>query len=200
MRRILCASAALLLTGCALSKAPYRPVAYYDIETSGAPADPGGAKPLDRALQIGRFVMLGPYKTRMMYRKDAQRLARDEYHRWIQPPEELVARELFRAMSASGRFTEVVATAHANADLRLSGVVLRLECSADLQAHLQMTLRLEDVSRGKLLLSRQYEEKQALAEEAPEAFAQAAAAALGRIAAAALEDVAAAAGEAASGP
>jgi len=182
----------LLCGGCALSRNPYQPVAYYDIRPEAPEQKPGSA-PLALTLQVRRFDMLGPYRTRMVYRKSEHRLVQDEYNRWIQPPEQLIEREFYRVLSASGRFRRVVTHMGAEADLMLSGTVLRLETGPDLTAHVQLSLRLEEPGEGNVVLSKQYEVMQPLRDQTPEGFADAVSLALEKIFAGALEDIAEAA-------
>ena len=191
--RLAALSTLAVLTGCALLREKFEPVSYYDLSAPGAVAaapDATGALP---SLRVTRLDMLGPYAGRMTYRKTEHRLVHDEYHRWVQPPRDLLTRELYRRLSGSGRFRQVLSpNAAGQENLRLAGTVLKLECTPDLAAELHLVLTLEHADDGRLLFDRHYEDSEAFEEPTSEAFAEAASTALERIVAALIKDIAAA--------
>lgn len=189
--RILATGVAMVLAGgCMLVPEEYQPTTYYDLKT--APATES-REPVTgyTSLAIGRFQTLGPYQTRMVYQKSPHHLVRDEYNRWILPPDELVAREYYRNLAAAGMFKRVHPVMHNDADLVLRGVILRLEATPDLKAAVTVVIRIEE--RGKngnlVLVSERYSETQPIQSTDPEAFASASSTALSRIIARTLRDL-----------
>lgn len=194
--RALCAGAALALlavaAGCALYRAPARAVQYYDVRAEVAG---GCGRALPHALQVARFVMAGPYRAPMVYRKSAHRLDRDPDNRWIDAPEELLTRGFLRAFATSGCFAQVLPdAAPLAAGYRLTGIVLTLECDPQLNADVALSVRLDSVGGApEVAFEKTYAEKARLEGNNAEAFADAAADAVSTILRHAIQDVAAAA-------
>ena len=188
MRSLLLLLAAALSTGC-LSSRKLRPVQTYDMQTrfSAAQSPPDGKEvaKVDTVPVVAQLRMLGPSETRMLSRSSAHRLEHDEYHRWVQPPEKCIARELHMALRR--RFGGV--TGSSKGEAQLYGDILATEATPAGSAHLAMELRLVDGRQGNVLLSKLYERVEAIKTPGPEAFADAMSAALESIIDEALGDV-----------
>ena len=71
----------LLFSGC-VGQSKYTPVSYYDF----------GQPELSKIeLNVDTFTVEGPYQERFIYRVDGNRLDKDEYKRWAQAPDLLLA-------------------------------------------------------------------------------------------------------------
>ena len=192
MRLSLLLCVVTFLTGC-LSPRELRPVHTYDMQTRFSASMPGSATVsggqavtnVDTVPVVAQFRMLGPGGTRMASRSSAHRLEHDEYHRWVQPPEKCIARELHLALRRQfGGFGP-----SGKSEARLYGDVLAVEITPARSAHLAMELRLVD-DRERVLLSKLYERVESVKRPEPEAFADAVSAALESIIDEALTDIA----------
>ena len=179
----------LTVAGC-LARGAYHPVRYYDLRTrfsdpATEQASPQRAAPV--AVVVDRFRMIGPHETRMVYRHGPRRIEQDEYHRWIQSPEDLIAREFRFALG--DRFPRVIGARQSSA-LRLSGDVLVLEIGSDKTAILSLDLTLTNPDGDSVLLSKRYRRQTDLQGHTPDAYAGALAAALESVIGEAIEDIA----------
>jgi len=186
---VMAGAVVLLADGCALTRNSPRPMAHYELRIPVLPTAAAQAAPV--SIAIGRFGALGPHGTRMLYRKGPHQVARDEYNRWVLPPNELVAREFYRGFAASGAFHQVISRTRDNDALQLTGTLIELEATVDLRAHVRVDIVLTNPQSSQAPVSREYSDKEPFSPASPEAFAAAASEALGRIVAAAVDDVAA---------
>jgi ABC-type uncharacterized transport system auxiliary subunit len=99
----LTAAGALLLTSCGAA----RPVKYYTIEPE-AVADAMSPQPFPMALLVGRITAPHLYREdRLVYESSPVELGTYEYHRWAEPPTEMLESMLIQALRGSGRYREV---------------------------------------------------------------------------------------------
>ena len=176
------------LTGC-LGQSKYRPIHSYDLQTqySSVRATLPPAIPVGAVVAVDQFRMIGPAESRLMFRQSDHRLHQDEYHRWIQPPEQCVAKEFHMAIRRRFR---VAPSGGPPRVARLLGSIITLEATQEQTAHLVIELRLIDDATGKRLLSEFYERREPIANSKPEAFADAMAKALESVIEEALQDMA----------
>jgi|SRR5665213_239398 len=98
------ALAAGLLTGCGAA----RPSKFYELTIPGDSANAGEGSPFPVTL------LLGPLRAGHLYREDAivysssaEAMGTYEYHKWVEPPNEMLAEMLLRELRASGKYRAV---------------------------------------------------------------------------------------------
>ncbi len=169
----------LFLTGCLVPNQSYQPVNHYDLTTDAElrplPLNVGAS------VEIGRFDTVGPYGRRMVYRKGRHRLVQDEYNRWIEPPDQLTRHAFYRMLANSNAFKSVSMPPAPDADLRLEGTILRWETDPELNAVIELNIRLLILGPDKLIMSKHYTQTEKLDEAGPTHFAEAASAAMMQI-------------------
>jgi ABC-type uncharacterized transport system auxiliary subunit len=93
---------ALMLCGCGSSK----PIRYFTIQSSTAPAVPTGAQ--STSLLVARIngaeFLRG---TPIAYRVGANEIGTYEFSRWVEPPVEMVQINLIRALKSTGNYMSV---------------------------------------------------------------------------------------------
>lgn len=137
------------LTACsALKPTPVTPSALYRLEgvTTGAPAAPRarpGASMAPTLLISTPQAASGLDSPRILYVRQAHRLAYFAQSEWVDTPARMLAPLLVTALDRAGLFRAVVSTPTAvKADLRLDTEVVRLQHNFDTTpSHVRMTLR-----------------------------------------------------------
>ncbi|MCF7853367.1 MAG: ABC-type transport auxiliary lipoprotein family protein [Candidatus Pacebacteria bacterium] len=154
-------------------------VSFYDLRTTVTVQTAHPRSSL--SVGLGRFLNAGPYNERMVYRKSAHPFVEDDYHRGVQPPEDMMSREPYNAMAKSELLDDVITQGAMDADLYLTANIITFEVDPELNAVIQLAASLRRVDTSETLLSNVYEQKEALAERTPEAFAAAASRAAQRL-------------------
>ncbi len=93
---------ALNLAGCGTP----RPIKFYTVQLPAAPTAPASTYPID--LLVG--FITGPSLLRaqpLVYRADTNQIGIYQYHRWVDPPVDLVQRKLIRMLQCSGDYQSV---------------------------------------------------------------------------------------------
>lgn len=164
--------AGMILAGCRLPQPRVRAVSHFALN-----ADTASTPEMRRSsanLEIGRFDTIGPYDHRMVYRKSPTKLVRDEYNRWIEPPERLLRHAVYRALVETDIFETVSPVPVPRSDLRLDATILRWETDPDLNAVIEVNVRLTAVDTDAVVMTRYYVQTQKLQSATPEHFADAA--------------------------
>jgi ABC-type uncharacterized transport system auxiliary subunit len=94
------------LGGC-LGSREFTPVRYYSIDTLSASA-PQVARSWPVSLGIRPFTAATRYRDRILYRLSEVEVGFYQYDRWVDPPEEMVARVVASTVRGSGLFRQVV--------------------------------------------------------------------------------------------
>ena len=178
-RLLLLAAAALTLNGCVLNKETYRPVHYFDLKSDGQVNR--AEKQIDVILGIAQFQMIGPYKSRMVYRKSANRLAVDDYNRWIQPPEKLTTLQVHRGLLKSGLFKDIIKDRTNAGDFRLTASIHDMEYGPDRKAHFEIDVLIRAVEDDVIVHHKTYRADVPVQRPEPESLAAALAEGLLRI-------------------
>lgn len=138
-----------------------RPSKYYTLEVpsgSGAPA--ASVNPYAAALLVGRLSTPHLYRdTRVVYRTGATEIGTYEYHRWVEPPTDMLEAALMRVLRASGKYTSVQRQgANARGDYIVRGRLNEFgEVNAGaLTARVSFEMDLYDVKSGTTVWSHLY--------------------------------------------
>jgi ABC-type uncharacterized transport system auxiliary subunit len=126
MHRTYIASTVLLALGLAGCGMP-RPIHFYEIETPTAPARVNTTRPID--ILVGRIT--GPTfleSEPIVYRTGSNEVGTYQYHRWSDPPVELVQANLIHLLRSSGDYQNVLrAGSGATQELIVRGRLDRFE-------------------------------------------------------------------------
>lgn len=191
---------AFLLWGCGSLKEPAPKIAYYTLEYP-VPRPVGGGPATKATLLVKRFSVAPEYRMqKMVYREKAFR--RDAYPecRWRAHPGDLVSYCLARDIRAAGLFSAVFPDGSGSEGLYgLEGSVdafYENDGAEGWEAVLGITVavldeREPDVTR-RVLLQRQYEEREPCGEKTPEGVAAAMSRAMERVSARVVGDMASA--------
>ncbi len=162
---LICMSLSLaLLCGCGiLSKEPYRPVNYYDLDCKAA---------VNEALniRIDEVSSVRPYSEKMVFRISGNRLEIDEFNRWADSPAELVRK--YFTLAFQKKSPEAPA-------LELKAEILQFE--ADLENRSVKIVIQAAVSGQKTVSDRIYSQNVALEKVTGENFARGVETALSKI-------------------
>jgi len=148
---------ALLLGGAAGCGAA-RPSKYYTLEMSTEPPAASNSYPV--ALLIGRIRAPQLYRdTRIVYRTGSTQMGTYEYHRWVEPPTDMLGAMLLHRLRASGKYRSVeLLRSNARGDFILHGRLQELEevDGATLAARVVMEIELHDPKTGAVVWSHFY--------------------------------------------
>jgi ABC-type uncharacterized transport system auxiliary subunit len=96
--------AAGLTAGCGAA----RPSKYYQLTVPGDLAPAANPNPLPITLLVGRMTGSALYREdQIVYSSGGQSMGTYEYHRWAEPPTEMIAEILLRQLRASGQYRGV---------------------------------------------------------------------------------------------
>lgn len=177
---------ALLLAGCGAA----RPIKFYslDLPTNS----PANASAHDVNLLVGRVT--APHllrDTRIVYRTGGTEKGAYEYHRWVEPPTDMLEALLLRALRASGKYRSVQPLrSNARGDFILRGRLHEFEevSGSSLAARVVLEMDLFEASSGTTVWSHLYRRDESVeGKDVPtvvEAFNRNAQRALGEITAA----------------
>jgi len=127
-----------------------RPSKYYQLEVPETPAAVSNTWPV--ALLLGRISAPHLYRDdRIVYRTGPEQLGTYEYHRWAEPPTEMLEAVLLRMLRASGRYRTVqLLRSNARGDFILRGRLHHLEEVSDgsLLARVAFEMELYEIKTG----------------------------------------------------
>jgi ABC-type uncharacterized transport system auxiliary subunit len=155
---------------------------YYELAPPAVTTEPASGP----ALAIEAFDVDRPYDDdRMVYRVDPYRVDYYEYHRWAASPGALVGSYLADAFERSGRFRHVSRTTDDNS-VRVVGRVLAIEeidaSPTRWLGRLAIELTAMDSTNGRVLWTRDYDEREPMPMRSPAGLARALTVAAARIA------------------
>jgi len=148
-------AAALLFSSCGAA----RPTSFYSLEVPAAPAAAGGAH--NASLLVGRFTAPHVYRdNRIVYRMSNTQLGAYEYHRWAEPPTEMLEALTVRLLRTSGKYTSVQSLgSNARGDYILRGRLHSFEevsGVSSLTARVTLEAELYDPATGTVVWSHFY--------------------------------------------
>ena len=145
---------ALLLSACGAS----RPNKYYAIELPSSRPASSGTLPV--SLLVGHIAAPHVFRDdRIVYRTGSTELGTYEYHRWVEPPTEMLEAMLIRLLRDSGRYQSVqMQRSNARGDFILRGRLTDLEevSGPPVMARVALEIELYDVKDGATVWSQYY--------------------------------------------
>jgi ABC-type uncharacterized transport system auxiliary subunit len=177
--------------GCGLARRPSVPIRYYSIE----PGTPGAAagEPAGGVLVVRAFESASRYRERIFFRAAGGGVGFHERERWVEPPAEMVARALRRALEAA-RVARIVAHERLvrRPDVFVEGNLTRfdeVEGPKQWLAQCEVELVVKQAERGEVLLATRLAASRPAKEPTTAAFVEAMNAAVGELTAKATEAV-----------
>jgi len=150
----LTAAATLLLVSCGAA----RPSKYYSLDLPGASA--AGGNTHEVALLVGHLSAPHLYRDdRLVYRTGTTEIGTYEYHRWAEPPSDMLEAMLLHLLRASGKYRTVQRLgSNARGDYILRGRLHRLEegNSGGLTARVAFEIELYEQASGTTVWSHFY--------------------------------------------
>jgi ABC-type uncharacterized transport system auxiliary subunit len=112
-----------VMAGCGAT----RPSKYYTLEVPDTPSAAGHSYPV--SLLVGRFAAPHLFRDdRLVYRSRSAEMGTYEYHRWAEPPTEMLEAMLVRLLRASGQYRSVeLLRSNARGDYIVRGRLSALE-------------------------------------------------------------------------
>jgi len=157
MRRfamILTLALTLLLSACGAA----RPNKYYALQLP--PSHPAASGALPVSLLVGRIAAPHVFRDdRIVYRTGTIEMGTYEYHRWAEPPTEMLEAMLIRLLRDSGRYQSVQSQrSNARGDYVLRGRLFNLEemSGPPVMARVALEIELYDVKNGTTVWSQYY--------------------------------------------
>ena len=157
MRRfsmLLTLSLTLLLSACGAA----RPNKYYALQLP--PSRPAASGPMQVSLLVGRIAAPHVFRDdRIVYRTGTIEMGTYEYHRWAEPPTEMLEAMLIRLLRDSGRYQSVQSQrSNARGDYILRGRLFDLEeiSGPPVMARVALEIELYDVKNGTTVWSQYY--------------------------------------------
>ncbi len=150
----LLAVAAAGLAGCGAA----RPSKYYQLDVPAAP--PAGTNVYPVALLVGRFTAPHLFRDdRIVYRSGPGQLGTYEYHRWAEPPTDMLEAMLVRMLRDSGRYGTVqLLRSNARGDYIVRGRLHEMDelSGVPLTARVAFEVELYEIKSGTTVWSRAY--------------------------------------------
>ena len=160
MRRTIVAVTLALALGAMAACGSARPSKYYQLELPAAPTPAGAANPYPVALLVGRLSAPHLFRDdRLVYRTGPTQLGTYEYHRWAEPPTEMVEAMLLRLLRDSGRYRTVQALrSSARGDYILRGRLHDFEevANGQIVARVAFEIELYELKEGTTAWSQSY--------------------------------------------
>ena len=98
----------MLAAGLAAGCGAARPSKYYQLTVPGDMAPSANANPVPVTLLIGRMTGSALYREdQIVYSSGGQSMGTYEYHRWAEPPTEMITEVMLRQLRASGHYRGV---------------------------------------------------------------------------------------------
>jgi ABC-type uncharacterized transport system auxiliary subunit len=159
------------LAGCGSS----RPIKYYKITYPAATNPSAGT--IDAILVVHSFEASRLYlDDKIVYEMDSPEMGTYEYHRWAEPPVEILQDSLVRGLRASGRFRGVYGLrSNVNGQFILAGHLYEFKevDGATMVARLSYETRLRDRKTGLTVWNHVYSHDEPISEKSVSAFVQA---------------------------
>jgi ABC-type uncharacterized transport system auxiliary subunit len=150
----LLAVAAAGLAGCGAA----RPSKYYQLDVPAAP--PAGTNAYPVALLVGRITAPHLFRDdRIVYRAGPGQLGTYEYHRWAEPPTDMLEAMLVRMLRDSGRYGSVqLLRSNARGEYIVRGRLHEMDelSGAPLTARVAFEIELYEIKSGTTVWSRAY--------------------------------------------
>jgi ABC-type uncharacterized transport system auxiliary subunit len=150
-----------------------RPIKYYQITYPTAAANPP-QDVIDTTLMVRAFESSPLYlDEKIVYGFDSPEMGTYEYHRWVEPPVEILQMSLIRGLRASGRFKGVFTVrAESGGRFVLGGYLYEFkEVDANtIVARLNYEVRLRDRKSGTTVWSHGYAHDEPVSEKTVSAF------------------------------
>ena len=144
----------LLLSACGTA----RPNKYYALQLP--PSHPAASGPMQVSLLVGRIAAPHVFRDdRIVYRTGTIEMGTYEYHRWAEPPTEMLEAMLIRLLRDSGRYQSVQSQrSNARGDYILRGRLFSLEemSGPPVMARVALEIELYDVKNGTTVWSQYY--------------------------------------------
>jgi ABC-type uncharacterized transport system auxiliary subunit len=150
------ALAVVTLAGCGAA----RPSKYYQLEVPAAPPVAGGHDAYPVGLLVGRLTAPHLFREdRIVYRTGPGQMGTYDYHRWAEPPTEMIEAALLRMLRASGRYRTVqLLQSNARGDYIVRGRLQDLEelSGKSLGARVTFVVELYEIQSGTTVWSELY--------------------------------------------
>ncbi len=161
MRRVICVLAVTLgVVGLAGCGGAARPSKYYQLALPALPLPAAGADAYPVALLVGRLTAPHLYRDdRIVYRTGAEQLGTYEYHRWAEPPTEMLEAMLLRMLRQSRRYHTVqLLRSSSRGDFILRGRLDNFEevSGEQILARVALEIELFEVKSGTTVWSQFY--------------------------------------------
>ena len=151
---------ALGVVGLAGCGGAARPSKYYQLALPAMPSAATGADAYPVALLVGRLTAPHLYRDdRIVYRAGAEQLGTYEYHRWAEPPTEMLEVILLRMLRQSGRYQTVqLLRSNTRGDFILRGHLQSFEeiSGEPIRARVALEIELFEVKSGTTVWSQFY--------------------------------------------
>jgi len=159
MRQVIAVLSLALVVGALAGCGATRPSKYYQLEVPQVPSAAGGRDPYPVALLVGRLTAPHLYRDdRIVYRTGPQ-LGTYQYHRWAEPPTEMLEAVLLRTLRASGHYRTVQSLrSNARGDYIIRGRLQNLEevSGGSLAARVTFEIELYEIKTGTTVWSQFY--------------------------------------------
>jgi len=135
------AAAILLAAGCGAA----RPSKYYQLTVPGDNQSAAEPNPLPITLLVGRITAPALYRDdQIVYSSGGESMGTYEYHRWAEPPTDMIAEIILRQLRASGRYRGVYSLrSDIHGDYLLHGRLYDFKEVSGLSEVARVTLELE---------------------------------------------------------
>ncbi len=168
MRRFHAVAALVLGLGAMAGCGGTRPSKYYQLEVPAAPPATASASEVHPvSLLVGRLTASHLYREdRIVYRGNNGQMGTYEYHRWAEPPTEMVEAMLVRLLRESGRYHSVqTLRSNARGDYTLRGRLDDFEEVDNGQPAARVTLEIEllEIKTGTAVWSKFYSQDEPVA-------------------------------------
>ncbi len=144
------------LAGCGAT----RPSKYYELQVPASSPQEGGSNTYPVALLVGRLTAPHLYRDdRIVYRTGPEQLGTYEYHRWAEPPTEMLEAILLRRLRESGRYRTVqLLRSNARGDFIIRGRLHNFEevSGSPLAARVALEIELDELKTGTTVWSQFY--------------------------------------------
>ncbi|MBI3668839.1 MAG: membrane integrity-associated transporter subunit PqiC [Acidobacteria bacterium] len=159
-QRITVLAIAIAAGGLAACGGAVRPSKYYALEVPATPSAAAAANPYPVALLVGRLTAPHLYRDdRIVYRTGPEQLGTYDYHRWAEPPTEMVEAALLRMLRESGRYRTVqTLRSNAQGDYILRGRLHNFEeiSGSQIAARVAIEIELYEIKTGTTVWTQFY--------------------------------------------
>ncbi len=160
MRQVIAVVALALAVGALASCGATRPSKYYQLEVPAVAPAGGVPDAYSVSLLVGRLTAPHLYRDdRIVYRTGPEQLGTYQYHRWAEPPTEMLEAILLRMLRASGRHGTVQSLrSNARGDYIVRGRLFNFEelAGGALAARVAFEIELYEIKTGTTVWSQYY--------------------------------------------